>query len=159
MTDPLEHEVSSALRGFPLRRAPSSLESRVIAEIGRRAALPWWRRSFAHWPGPARVGFAVSSGLLVAALLAAAWPWAPGAAWVGAGTRAAGSWLPWASSTLTLIDVTRELGSALVRVVPLDWLHAAMATGALLYAALFALGAVAYRTLYLDHSSPGDSPS
>jgi len=79
MSDSLEREVSRALREVPLRRAPPSLESRVLAEIGRRAALPWWRRSFARWPRPARAGFTVTCGALVAALLAATWPWrAPG---------------------------------------------------------------------------------
>ena len=159
MSDSLEREVSRALREVPLRRAPPSLESRVLAEIGRRAALPWWRRSFARWPRPARAGFTVTCGALVAALLAATWPWAPGAALAGAGARAAGSWLPWARSALTLIDVARDLGAALVRAVPLDWLYGAMAAGALLYTALFGLGAVAYRTLYLDSSSSGDFPS
>jgi len=164
MSDPLELEVSRALRQVPLRRAPPSLESRVLAEIGRRAALPWWRRSFARWPGPARVGFAMTCAALIAALLAMTRPWAPGAALAGAalagaGARAAGSWLPWARSALTLIDVARELEAALVRVIPLDWLYGAMAAGALLYSALFGLGAVAYRTLYLNTSSAGDFPS
>jgi hypothetical protein len=34
-----------------------------------------------------------------------------------------------------------------------------MAAGALLYTALFGLGAVAYRTLFLNTSSSGDFPS
>jgi hypothetical protein len=159
MSDPRETELGRALREIPLRRAPPSLESRVLAEIGRRAALPWWRQSFARWPGPARVGFAVTSAALVAALLAASWPWAPGAELAGAGARAAGSWLPWARSVLILIDVAREVEAALVRAVPLDWLYGAMAAGALLYTALFGLGAAAYRTLYIDPSSSGESPS
>jgi hypothetical protein len=159
MSDPLELEVSRALRQVPLRRAPPSLEARVLAEIDRKAALPWWRRSFARWPGPARVGFAMTCVALIAALLALTRPWAPGAALAGAGARAAGSWLPWARPALTLIDVARQLEAALVRVVPLDWLYGAMAAGALLYTALFGLGAVAYRTLYLNTSSAGDFPS
>jgi hypothetical protein len=54
------------------------------------------------------------------------------------------------------VDVARELNAALVRVVPLEWLYGAMAGGAILYAALFGLGAAAYRTLYLNPSSAGD---
>jgi hypothetical protein len=101
----------------------------------------------------------MTCGALVATLFAATWPWAPGAALAGAGARAAGSWLPWARSALTLIDVARELEAALIRAVPLDWLYGAMAAGVLLYTALFGLGAVAYRTLYLNPSSSGDSAS
>jgi hypothetical protein len=158
MTDPLESLASRVLRDAPLRHAPSSLESRVLAEIGRRAALPWWRQSFPRWPGLARVGFTVTCGSIVAALLAAAWPWAPGGMLAGAGAWSAGgsAWLPWARSVVTLVDVARELEAALVRVVPLDWLYGAMAGGALLYAALFGLGATAYRALYLNSSSAGE---
>ena len=39
MSDRLEILVGRALREAPLRRAPSSLESRVLREIGRRAAV------------------------------------------------------------------------------------------------------------------------
>jgi hypothetical protein len=159
MTEPLETAVSRALREIAPRRAPPSLETRVLAEIGRREALPWWRRGFARWPGPARAGFAVTCGALTAALLAVTWPWAPGVVLADAGARAGGPWLPWARSALTLLDVLRELEAALVRAVPLDWLYGSMAAAALLYAALFALGAVAYRTLYLDLSSSGESSS
>jgi hypothetical protein len=68
-------------------------------------------------------------------------------------------WLPWARSALTLVDVARELDAALVRAIPLDWLYGVLAAGTLLYAALFGLGAAAYRTLYLNLSSAGDSRS
>jgi hypothetical protein len=159
MTDELETTVNRALREVPLRRAPSSLESRVLAEIVRRAALPWWRQDFARWPRPARVAFAVMCGSLAAALLAASGFFAPGGALAGAGTRSAGLWLPWARSALTLIDVARELDAALVRAMPPDWLYGVLAAAALLYAALFGLGAAAYRTLYLNLSSAGDSRS
>jgi len=159
MSDALETEVSRALREVPLRRAPSSLESRVIAEIIRREALPWWRQSFTRWPRPARAVFAVACGSLAAALLMASWPFAPGGALAGAGARSARLWLPWARSALTLVDVARELDAALVRAIPLDWLYGVLAAGTLLYAALFGLGAAAYRTLYLNLSSAGDSRS
>lgn len=53
----LEAFVHQTLRSVPARRAPSALEQRVMAEIARRAALPWWQKSFAHWPAPARLSF------------------------------------------------------------------------------------------------------
>ena len=158
MSDRLETLVGRALHEAPLRRAPPSLESRVLRELGRRAALPWWRHSFARWPRLARAGFAVICGSIVAAVLAATWAGASGGTWAGAGAWAAGSplRLPWARSALTLVDVARELNAALVRVVPLEWLYVALAAGVILYAALFGLGAAAYRTLYLNPSSAGD---
>ncbi len=155
-----ESRVGRALREVPLRRAPPSLESRVHEEIGRRAVLPWWRRSFATWPRLARTGFALTCGSIVAAVLAGTWPWANGAASASAGALSARSllWLPGVRSVLTLMDVLRELNASLVRVVPLEWLYGAMAAGAILYAALFGLGAAAYGTLYLKCSSVGDLP-
>ena len=62
----LERLVDRALHDLPLRRAPHTLESRVFAELERRAALPWWRRSFAHWPLPARSAFLVICIALIA---------------------------------------------------------------------------------------------
>src|SRR6185437_10884347 len=56
-TDPLEQLLDRTLHPLPLRRAPPTLQSRVLEELQRRAALPWWRRSFAHWPSAARAGF------------------------------------------------------------------------------------------------------
>jgi hypothetical protein len=46
----LEKLIHSNLRALPDRRAPRSLESRVHAAIETRAALPWWKQSFAQWP-------------------------------------------------------------------------------------------------------------
>jgi hypothetical protein len=154
MSDPIEMRIERALRSVPLRRAPASLESRVLEEIGRRAALPWWQRSFARWPSPARGAFLVACGAIVAAVLMA-WPGAPGLA--QAGSWAGGSvLLPWAKAVFTLAGVIRELNAAAARTIPLGWLYGAAAAGSVLYAALFALGAAAYRTLYLHSDVAGD---
>jgi hypothetical protein len=164
MNEPLEDSVGRALRRAPLRRAPPSLEARVLEELARRAASPWWQKSFARWPRSARAGFTAITSAMVAAAFAASRPWAPGGAWAGAGTWAgAGAWvsgapsrLPWARSALTVVDAVRVLDAALVRAVPLEWLYGTMAAGAILYALLFGLGAAAYRTLYLNLPSTGD---
>ena len=68
----LERLLHGALRGTPDRPAPVDLEARVLAAIARGAALPWWRRSFAHWPAAARFGFvglcAALTGLSILAI-------------------------------------------------------------------------------------------
>jgi hypothetical protein len=38
----LERLIHETLRELPARQAPSSLENRVLAELARRTALPWW---------------------------------------------------------------------------------------------------------------------
>ena len=70
----LERLIHQALRDLPPRRAPHSLEQRVLAELQRRLALPWWRKSFAHWPVLARAGFIMlSAGLVKLALMLGMW--------------------------------------------------------------------------------------
>jgi hypothetical protein len=149
----LEQWAADTLGGLPLRRAPSTLESRVLDELQRRAALPWWRVSFAHWPAGPRVAF-----VLVCAVLVGATVLGGVSAFVGTGSfneigRIAFSW---AQPLLAVIASAGGLAALLIRVVPPAWLYGAMMLGALLYVALFGLGAAAYRTLYLRPSMAGD---
>jgi len=68
--DTLARDIHRLLRSLPDRAAPASLEDRVFAEIARRAALPWWRQSFALWPRAARAAsLAVSAAVAVAMVL------------------------------------------------------------------------------------------
>src|SRR4051794_7570835 len=54
----LEQLVCDVARTQPLRRAPASLEGRVLAQL---APAPWWRRGFTNWPLAARAAFLVAS--------------------------------------------------------------------------------------------------
>ncbi len=60
--DDLENRIARLLRGLPERRAPRSLEQRVLSEVARREARPWWRKSWSHWPLLVRAGFVLASG-------------------------------------------------------------------------------------------------
>ena len=82
----LEQRVERALRRLPLRTAPATLEARVHRELERLAARPWWRRSFAHWPAVARLGF-----LAACLVLAGATPFV--GTWVWDGARSLPEWL------------------------------------------------------------------
>jgi len=149
---PDKHELllSRAIGALPLRRAPATLESRVLGELKRLAALPWWRRSFSHWPTLARVGFLlVSAGLIGATLVRG------GAAVAGASSldAPAARLLAWLHTPLTLMSSAGAVSSLIARLIPPLWLYAGLAIGAVWYAALFGLGAAAYRTLYLQPSS------
>jgi hypothetical protein len=143
----LETAIDAALRELPLRPAPPSLELHVLEELARRAALPWWRRSFAGWPGFARVGFVSMCVVLVGlAFLVGVW------AAQGLGSPALALSMPWAQHLVALMGVAGELAS-LVRIVPPHWVYEGLAASVVLYAALFGLGVAAYRTLYLDPNS------
>ena len=144
----LEAAIDAALCELPLRPAPPSLELHVLEELSRRAALPWWQRSFAGWPGFARVGFVLMCVVLLGlAFLGGVW------AMQNLGSPALGALsMPWARHLVALLGVAGELAS-LMRIVPPDWVYEGLAASVVLYAALFGLGIAAYRTLYLDPNS------
>jgi hypothetical protein len=137
--DSLEGLLERTLHELPLRRAPPTLESRVLCELQRRAALPWWRRSFAHWPLAARAVFVVICGALIRL------------AFLGGAAAVAGALsLSWAREIGVLMASGGNLATLLARTLPLSWLYEGIAACAVLYAVLFGLGAAVYRTLYLQ---------
>lgn len=66
--DAWEAELHRRLKELPDRPAPRTLAPRVMAMIRARAALPWYRRPWWHWPVVAQV----LSLLAVSALLGVA---------------------------------------------------------------------------------------
>lgn len=145
--DPLERAIHRTLRELPPRRAPQALEQRVLAEIARRVALPWWRKSFAHWPLVARAAFLVLCIGTVKMVLM-------GSVWVMAGfdpaqfREAFAVQFTWMESGLAVVQAIKGFGEIMLRNIPTLWLYGAAAFIATMYVALFGLGAAAYRTLY-----------
>jgi len=136
----LERFIDKVLRDQPPRRAPAELESKVMAEIARRAAAPWWQSSFSGWPVAARLLFIIASaGFITLVLKASAIIMDP----IDAGARSAAlfadvAWIP--SLFMTLGTVFRDLPSL--------WIYGAVAILGALYLTLFGVSAAAYRTLY-----------
>ena len=149
----LEQVLSQGLRGLPLRRAPSSLEGRVINELARRAALPWWRASFGTWPVAARVGFVLTCAALIAAAILGGVSAYLGDRPLGEASAAV---LAWVSPLLAIVSSAGGLAAVLFRVIPPLWLYGALGAGVFLYVMLFGLGAAAYRTLYLQPPLAGN---
>ncbi len=147
--DPLEPLIGRVLREQPPRRAPRELELRVLTEIERRMALPWWRSSFMNWPLPARVVFLLASfGAVKIALAAVMWAMVDPRSAPVVATLAKP--LSWAEQAANVFSTLSALGTSIVRAIPPHWLHIGIAVAAALYIALFALSATAYRTLYLN---------
>jgi hypothetical protein len=149
MTDPnqLERLVDDVLRKQPLRRAPASLEARVLARIGEHEALPWWREGFAHWPAAARLA-ALIALIVIAKLTLDAVVWmfsAPTPV-----NHAVASSEHWARSTASTAETMLGLCRSFFELIPSHWITVALAFAAGMYIMLFALGATAYRTLYLN---------
>ncbi len=142
----LEKMIHETLRSLPERRAPRSLESRVMAAIAAREALPWWRQSYRAWPLAARVVFVVVSVGLAAGLMLAT---------VGAMTDLRGSDVSrFFATPLLWIEIARNamasmasVGAVIVRQIPTLWLYGGLAVFVAAYVAMFGIGAAAYRTL------------
>jgi len=145
--DQLERVIHRTLRAIPSRCAPVSLEQRVLAEIARRVALPWWQKSFGHWPVPARAAFIVLLAGVVKLVLI-------GAVWIMAGfdvaqfREAFATQFGWLESGVAMADAFRDFCEIIARNIPTLWVYAGLAFIAAMYSALFGLGAAAYRTLY-----------
>ena len=134
----LERFIDQALRQQPMLQAPASLQSRVLTELARRAALPWWRCSFASWPLAAKAIFITTCGALIKLAFS-------GTGWVlGAAAAPAASVRSTAEVASSLGDATRLIFSS----IPSYWIYLGAGFAAVLYLALFGLGATAYRTLY-----------
>jgi hypothetical protein len=152
----LEQLLTRTLRDVPLQRAPATLESRILRELERRAALPWWRRSFAHWPVGARAAFAVLAVVVVKCVF-------QGGAWAGqvlSSLHDSGALsMPWVRRASTVAGAAGQLAASLTRAVPSEWVVNGVAASVALYVALFGLGIAAYRMLYLNPPPvTGDRP-
>ena len=145
----LEQLIDRTLRAQPARRAPQDLQARVVAEIERRTALPWWRNNFAHWPLAARVAFLIASYGFVRLALAAVM-WVTQALHSSQIAGAVSPAVNWVHRPASIIFVTADVAASVIRAVPPYWLYGAVAAAVALYAALFGLGAAAYRTLYVN---------
>jgi hypothetical protein len=145
--DVSERLLDRTLRELPLRRAPLTLEARVYGEIARRAALPWWRLSFVHWPLLARAAFMVICGVLIRVAFVG-----------GASAIAALRSLSWAREVGEIMVSAGNLAALLARISPPHWVYGGIAVCAVLYAVLFGLGAAVYRTLYLQPTAGTQIP-
>lgn len=146
-----EARIGRLLRQLPDRRAPAGLEARVLAEIARRAALPWWRTSFTHWPAAARVSFygisAIAAALLVDAIFVLGH--SPEAHAV---TGTVSHSFTWLALVRDVAVMGRDRVLSIVSYIPAVWLYTIGAGLAVSYAALAGLGAATYRAF--SNSTP-----
>jgi hypothetical protein len=143
----LESLVDQLVRGQPLRRAPASLEGRVLAQLTlQQTSMPWWRKGFTHWPLAARVAFLIASYGFVRLAIAGAMSVI---AFVGS-REVAGTAISWVHFGVEAVSATASTCSLILSAIPASWLYGMALCGFALYALLFGLGTVAYRTLYVE---------
>jgi len=152
-SDKLETAIHRVLRGLPDRKAPASLEGRVLAELSRRAALPWWRKSFAHWPSAVRISFfagsAIAAAVVVTGLIYAGQ--SRGAHELAGGFSNSIAWLVFARDMAAKLSANVRM---LIAAIPPLWFYGIIATVAVSYAALAAIGAATYRALSFARHTP-----
>jgi hypothetical protein len=140
----LEKLVDRVCREQPPLGAPATLSARVIAELERRAALPWWRQSFNHWPIPVRAAFVAACAALT---------WASLSAPMARLFSTVNEPLTWAYQTgasVSLINtVFGRVGANLASSVSPLWLYGAGLGICGLYVLFAGLCATTYRTLYI----------
>ncbi len=149
----LERLLHGALRGVAQRPAPANLEARVLAAIALGAALPWWRRSFTHWPVAARLAFVAICAALTWLSMLAVGRTPVDALPLDRSSIFSSGWLRGAAA---LSGATAQLLESLVRAIPFAWLAGGLAVGAILYVSLFGLAITAYRTLYVPSRISGE---
>ena len=148
--DELEHFIHRNLRTLPPRRAPRSLEARVLAAIEQQALIPWYHRSWSHWPAAVRATFLVVALGVMGAVLTAFY-----LAYNGVDTTAMAAQAGERLGLLTqlyhggvwIADFAAQVAGR----IPSLWIYGAIAVVAGLYATFFGLGAAAYRTLYRNN--------
>ncbi len=133
----IEHWIDRALKELPPQRAPHSLQARVLATVARRNQA-WWHRPFAAWPTPARVAFALCCATL-AKLSVDASMWLL-SSMPGLGRLESSSFAAW--------HALAAVHSSLAASIPAPWWYGALTLIAVACGGVFALGTIAYRTLY-----------
>jgi hypothetical protein len=142
----LERLVIRAVRGLPMRSAPTTLESRVQAELARRASLPWWRKSYVDWPIAVRALFAVGAlGVVKLVLMGAMW--AQASVNLAKVKTVLAPELHALEAVGALLRTVFDLVTVMLASIPALWLYGGAATLIALYLTLFGLGAATYRTL------------
>ena len=152
----LERLVTQALH--ELTPAPASLESRVLAEIERRAQLPWWHRRFAAWPAWVRLVFAAACTACAFFSLGAMRS-LTGAVETTLGAPRSAPVLEHAQHLGLLLATLVRAAQALISALSGEWLYLGVALAALCYAAVFATAALAYRVLTERNTRLHPAPS
>jgi hypothetical protein len=144
--DRLAQQVHATLGKLPPLQAPSTLESRVLRELARREARPWWRQGFGRWPLGARVLFVpLSAGFIKLAFLSTGvfGSAVNSAQHMTALSTVQSRWQALSAAAQSLYS----LGTLAMHQVPQVWIYGIIGLGLFLYASLFGIGAAAFRTL------------
>jgi hypothetical protein len=148
----LEQLIATGLRRQPSLKAPVSLQSRVFAEIARRAALPWYHRSFRGWPVLMQIGFVFTAlATVVLARSVILWSRPVAASELAAPMSGSFSFLQSVGSAWSALgSMFGAVGSALLHRVPEFWLVVGIGVAVAMYALLAGIGVAVFRAVDAD---------
>lgn len=144
--DSYEPFVTRVLRDQPPRRAPATLETRVLAQLERRATLPWWQQSYAFWPAPIRGAFLLAATLSAVALVVGGTAIFQGPLQkfiIGLAGK-----FPWLTHSAESAENIFRLFSPVWHALSPLWFYVGAAFIGGAYAMLIGVSAAAYRTLH-----------
>ncbi len=142
----LERLVGGLLRELPQRQAPATLQARVMEEIGRRVALPWWRKSFLHWPQVARIALVLAlAGVVKLAIDSVVW--LAGSVRGSQVATAIEQPVDWIHTMASVFHSLVVACNAVIAAIPSQWLYLVLLAGGAMYFVLFSAGAILYRAL------------
>lgn len=129
--DKLEAWADHALRQLPGRRAPAGLSARVLAEIQRREAAPWYSRPWLEWNPAAKLASAATLPALGYFVWGVALPWLKSALFAA----------PIAKEAAATYEAATAIGGAAAAVGRAGWLTVSQTNSTVLIgvAAVFAV--------------------
>ena len=143
----LEQGIHRELRALPPRRAPRTLEGRVLAEIERRAAVAWYHKSWSYWPAPVRAAFLALGTAFASVAIVAFYLFSQGAA-AETVTQEITAGFGWITRIAGAFAWTGHFVRQLAGEIPPLWLYGGLAFIGAMYATFVGLGTAAYRYLY-----------
>lgn len=146
----LEARIDRALKALPELSAPPTLSARVMAAIGQRSAVPWYRQSWEMWPMPVRIGAMAVLIAMFSGLCLASWQLTRAAGMTAAaqevGRLFSGVAVLWKAVAVLLnaaLVICKHLGTTFI--------VAGLAAMAFAYASCVGLGTVIYRFVFARH--------
>jgi hypothetical protein len=146
----LEQFIHQNLRALPPRRAPRTLEARVLAALEHRALVPWYHQSWSHWPAAVRATFLALATGVTGAILAGFYVMFNGVDSSAVAAQASERFSLFTRlyhAAAWVVDLAGNQFSS----IPSLWLYGGLALIAALYATFFGLSAAAYRALYRNN--------
>jgi len=143
--DQLASWTTAVLRQLPEGQAPEGFTIRVLAEIRRRANLPWYQRPWTHWPAPQKWFSAITLTVLLVVVFELGIPLVQDAAAETAyGQHAATTWNALGALKAVGINVMRAARLSLEQI---STTYITLALGSILAAwiSTVGLGAVCWR--------------